>query len=59
MSIADLLFELLVNSVQSVFDSDSFQIPGRDFEPQREVKVNLLDRWCGQHFLQGIFVVNG
>lgn len=47
-----LLFELLVDSVQCVLNRYSLQVPGSDFEPKREVQINLLDRRVSQEFFQ-------
>ena len=50
--ISHLLLELLVNRIESIFDCNTFQVSCSDFEAEREVKIDLLDRRFGEHLLQ-------
>lgn len=52
-----LLFELLMNGIQSILDGHSFHVPCSDFKSKRKMKVNLLDRRCGKVLLQHILLI--
>lgn len=52
-----LLLELFVDSIQSVFDGYALQVSRCNLEAQWEVQVDLLDRWCGEEFLQCFLVI--
>ena len=52
-----LLFELFVDCVQCIFDCHTFQIPGSDFKPQREMQINLLDGGCCKELLQRFLLI--
>ena len=53
---ADLFLELFMDCVQCILDRHSFQVSCSDFEPQRKVQVNLLDRRFGKVLLEYVFV---
>ena len=55
--LACLLLELFVDCVQCVLDRYPFQIACSDFEAQRKVQVNLLDRRGSEVLLENFFVV--
>ena len=40
-----LLLELLVDSVTGILDGHTLVVSSRDLKPEREVQVDLLDRW--------------
>ena len=46
-----------MDCIQSVFDGYTLQVPRCDLEAQWKVQVDLLDRWCGEEFLQGFLVI--
>lgn len=46
-----------MDSIQSVFDGYAFQVSRCHLEPQGEVQVDLLDRRCGEEFLQRFLVI--
>ena len=46
------LLKLLMYGIQSVLDGYAFEVPCCYFQPQWEVQVNLLDRWCCKHQLE-------
>ena len=52
-----LFLELLVDSIQGVFDCYALQIPRCNFESQWKVQVNFFDWWCGEELFQNLFLV--
>lgn len=55
----DLLLVLLVNGIESILDGDTFQVSCGNFQTEREVQVNFLDRRLGQMQLENCWILDG
>ena len=56
--IANLLLELLVDSVQRVLDRDSLKITSSHFQSEREMQINLLHRGVYEMEFEDILVLD-